>query len=97
MSANATPMAQLCSLIALAAEKGVLRRLVCSKSRAADRVRAVLTPRRVGGKQMLQLETFYLGAVADQLGTHCSAVIKRYTDLNCALNHVVVPEDAITI
>ena len=59
MSANATPMAQLYSLIALAAEKGVLRRLVCSKSRAADRVRAVLTPRRVGGKQMLQLETFY--------------------------------------
>lgn len=67
MSASATPMAQLCALIAQAAQKGVLRRVVLSKSRADDRIRATLTPRRIGGRLMLQIETFHTDNKAKHL------------------------------
>ena len=67
MSASATPMAQLCALIAQAAQKGVLRRVVLSKSRAADRIRATLTPRHIGGRLMLQIETFHTDNKAKHL------------------------------
>jgi len=67
MSASATPMAQLCALIAQAVQKGVLRRVVLSKSRAADRIRATLTPRRIGGRLMLQIETFHTDNKAKHL------------------------------
>ncbi len=67
MSMPATPMAQLLDLIALAAQKGVLRRVACSKSRAVDRIRATLTPRIIGGRPMLQLETFHTDNKAKHL------------------------------
>jgi SAM-dependent methyltransferase len=50
---------ELIDLIGLAAERGVLRRVVCAKPRLTDRVRAVLTLRTIGGRQVYQLETFY--------------------------------------
>ena len=59
MSTNNAPAEQLTELIVLAAQKGVLRRVVCSKSSEPDRIRAVLTPRVIGGQSLLQLETFY--------------------------------------
>jgi SAM-dependent methyltransferase len=59
MTADMTPSDRLVELIALAADKGVLRRVACSKSQLTDRTRAVLTPRTIGGRPMLQLETFY--------------------------------------
>ena len=67
MSVSLSPIHQLCSLVTLAVEKSVLRRVVASKSRANDRIRATLTPRRVGGKTMLQLETFYTDNKAKHL------------------------------
>ena len=59
MSPLTSPADQLLALIALAAQKGVLRRVACSKPLMPDRTRAVLTPRVIGGHSMLQLETFY--------------------------------------
>ena len=59
MSTSNAPAEQLTELIVLAAQKGVLRRVVCSKSSEPDRIRAVLTPRVIGGQSLLQLETFY--------------------------------------
>ena len=53
------PTAQLITLICAATDKGVLRRVVCSKPMVTDRTRAVLTPRVIGGQTVLQLETFY--------------------------------------
>ena len=54
-----TPTDRLIELIALAAQKGVLRRVVCSKCSESDRTKATLTPRMIGGRAMLQIETFY--------------------------------------
>lgn len=54
-----SPYAAACALITLAADKGRLKRVVLSKPREAERVRAVLTARQIGGRPMLQLETFY--------------------------------------
>ena len=59
MSTLLSPAEQLTELISLATQKGVLRRVACSKPSEADRVRAVLTPRVIGGQTQLQLETFY--------------------------------------
>ncbi len=54
-----SPLAELHVLLLLAAEKGVLKRAVLSKPFASDRVRAILTVRRIGERSMLQSETFY--------------------------------------
>lgn len=59
MSAFASPLRELTALIGLATERGVLRRVVCSKPCLSDRTRAILSPRTIGGRQMYQLETFY--------------------------------------
>ena len=59
MSDCSSQLYELIELIGLAAERGVLRRVVCSKPCLSDRTRAVLSLRSIGGKQMYQLETFY--------------------------------------
>jgi SAM-dependent methyltransferase len=59
MSEFGSVLYELIDLIGLAAERGVLRRVVCAKPRLTDRVRAVLTLRTIGGRQVYQLETFY--------------------------------------
>lgn len=59
MSDCSSQLYELIELIGLAAERGVLRRVVCSKPCLSDRTRAVLSLRTIGGKQMYQLETFY--------------------------------------
>ncbi len=50
---------QLTEIVHLAGEKGLLRRVVFSKSADPTRVRAVLTPKQMGGEDVYQLETFY--------------------------------------
>lgn len=59
MSEFGSVLYELIDLIGLAADRGVLRRVVCAKPRLTDRVRAVLTLRTIGGRQVYQLETFY--------------------------------------
>lgn len=78
---SSSPAEQLTELIQLAAQKGVLRRVVCSKSSESDRVRAVLTPRVIGGQQMLQLETFY----ADNKARHLNIAPKDAEAITFAL------------
>ncbi len=82
MSSPLLPIDQLCSLVTLAVEKGVLRRVVASKSRADDRVRATLTPRQVGGKAMLQLETFYTDNKAKHLNIDTRNIESLRTELS---------------
>ena len=48
-----------CALIGMAAERGVLKRVVLSGPLDADKKKAQLTLRSIGGRAMLQLETFY--------------------------------------
>lgn len=48
-----------CALIALAAERGVLKRVTLSGPLSADKKKAQLTLRAIGSRAMLQLETFY--------------------------------------
>ena len=50
---------QLAEIVAVAKQKSVLRRVVLSKPLDATRVRAVLTPKRIGGRDVYQVETFY--------------------------------------
>ena len=59
MSEFGSVLYELIDLIDLARERGVLRRVVCSKSTSAECTRAVLTLRTIGGKQMYQVEHFY--------------------------------------
>lgn len=54
-----SPDAALATLITLAADKGVLKRVTLSKPQDAGIVRAVITQRTIGGRPMLQLETFH--------------------------------------
>lgn len=54
-----SPDAALATLIALAADKGVLKRVALSKPQDAGIVRAVITQRMIGGRPMLQLESFH--------------------------------------
>lgn len=49
----------LCELIALATDRGVLKRVTLSLPTDKALVRATLTPRSIGGKTVLQLESFY--------------------------------------
>ena len=54
-----SPDRALCELIALATDKGVLKRVTLSLPVDKTLVRATLTPRSIGGKTLLQLESFY--------------------------------------
>ncbi|MBO5898082.1 MAG: SAM-dependent methyltransferase, partial [Clostridia bacterium] len=53
------PDGALRELIALATDKGVLKRVTLSLPTDKTVLRATLTPRSIGGKTVLQLETFY--------------------------------------
>lgn len=54
-----SPDRALCELIALATDKGVLKRVALSLPEDKALLRATLTPRSIGGKTVLQLESFY--------------------------------------
>ena len=49
---------RLCSLFTEAAQKGVLRKGVCSKPHSPEEQRTVITCRQIGGRSVLQAETF---------------------------------------
>ncbi len=55
---NATPAARIAELIARAAARGVLKKAVLSKPDDKKTVRTVMTLRTIGGKTVLQAETF---------------------------------------
>ena len=54
-----TPTEGFCTLVRLAAERGVLKRVALSGSTDPARKKAQLIARTIGGHTMLQLETFY--------------------------------------
>ncbi len=53
-----TPQCLLCSLLQSATEASVLRKAVFSKPTDPNALRMTLTPRRIGGRVLLQAETF---------------------------------------
>ena len=53
-----SPYDALCLVVRLAAQKGALRRVVLSRPGKAECLRAVIMPKLIGGRSMLQLETF---------------------------------------
>ncbi len=65
MTTPNTPRATLIRLILDAAASGLLSRVVLSKCRDRAVSRATLTPRAVGGRPVLQLETLRVADVAD--------------------------------
>ena len=83
MSTPLSPAQQLTELIVLAAKKGVLRRVTCSKPSEPGRVRAVLTPRVIGGQPQLQLETFYTDNKARHLNVAQDDTVALTDALKC--------------
>ena len=81
MTPTITPSEQLAALITQAMEKGVLRRVACSKPIESGLTRATLTPRVIGGRPMLQLETFY----TDNKARHLNLAQGDTEALTCAL------------
>ena len=73
MSEFGSVLYELIDLIGLATERGVLRRVVCSKPTSSDCIRKELTLRTIGGKQMYQMETFYKDNKARHLNIALSA------------------------
>ena len=82
MSAPSSAFNELIALIDLAREKGVLRRVVCSKPEASDRVKATLSPLTVSGKQVYQMETFYTDNKARHLNIAVDAAETLYNELS---------------
>lgn len=66
MHNSATPQESLLALIARAAEMHYLRRLVLSKPDDKSLLRTVVTPKKIGGREMLQAESF----LADNKAVH---------------------------
>lgn len=93
MSDCSSQLYELIELIGLAAERGVLRRVVCSKPCLSDRARAVLSLRSIGGKRMYQLETFYTDNKARHLNLAVDDVealgeqLGVYTQINVVTTH----------
>lgn len=76
-SDNSSSLKVLCELILQATEHSFLRKVVLSKSRDTAILRGTLTPKCLGGKQVLQLELF----CADHKALH------RNFDLSDTANH----------
>lgn len=80
------PLTRLAALIEIAAEAEYLRRLVLSKPEDKTVLRTVVTRRMIGGKPMLQAESF----MADNKARHCnfadvaalSAILGGYGQIN---------------
>ena len=81
MSEFGSVLYELIDLIGLATERGVLRRVVCSKPTSSDCIRKELTLRTIGGKQMYQMETFYKDNKARHLNIALSATEVLFHEL----------------
>ena len=73
MSNEMTPETRLVSLILEASERSVLRRVVFSKPNDPMVIRMVLTPMKMGGREVFQAEFFH----RDNKATHVNHEISR--------------------
>lgn len=79
---------ELLSLVLLAFSKKALKKVVLSKPDATDEIKSVLTPTVIGGKELLQLETFskdnkaYHTNIRENFDKEVSGILSKYSQIN---------------